>query len=739
MSFKKSPFLVVIAVSALAAISLGAQSASFTIEAESMTLSGYAIENGNRIRVTATTGTGTATKGCACPAGNYDIQVFVQPETDGQPTLAVYKATQSTPLQTFTYPLSNSATSFTIRNVALGANEAIRLVGTWKAGAPARVDKIVLTQVAASTPPATNTPGTTPPAATYTGTPFTGTPVALPKAFFAKNFDKGGEGVAYHDLTPANAGGQYRTSEGVDIIASTDTQGGGHAINNFQTGEWLKYTVNVASAGSYDFAIYASSNQTTPASFHIEVDGVNVTGSVAVPKTASWTTFQWVGKQGVNLTAGKHVLKLVSDTQYFNVSALSVLPSGSTSPGTTPGGATGPTVSLSSPTPGQQASGMLSYAANVGSTVTKVDFTVSSATPMALGTRTAAPFGGTLDTTKLENGSHTLTAVASDAQGKTSTSQVAFTVQNSVTTTPPTGGGTKPASLLFWSGFESGVSVSAPRDCYSAGCWQDLLGTDSKSGFSWPPKITGVPTSGFQVRAGTGSNPTASTISNYIVNDIQTVTGRTGAPTRAHHVVIKKTSCTGTASQNGNTACSAQDPFLLQPTSEPGDMYISFWRKLDPTLLQKLVNGWHVVFEWKTTGDYRVIGQIVNYGGAAPYWQITADNVANGGLAQKEFWRVTNQAIRVPIGQWFKFEVFWHRSKGADGRVWMAVNGQKLVDKFGPNYGVNGNSIDRIFLMQLYTAASYPIEQWTDDVQIWRGFPTAKAGDPWYDGVYGPH
>jgi hypothetical protein len=460
---------------------------------------------------------------------------------------------------------------------------------------------------------------------------------------------------------------------------------------------------------------------------------VNVTGSVAVPKTANWSTFQWVGKQGVNLTAGKHVLKLVSEAQFFNVSALSVLPSGSTSPGTTPGGATGPTVSLTSPTAGQQASGMLSYAANVGSTVTKVDFTVSSATPMALGTKTAAPFGGTLDTTKLENGSHTLTAVASDAQGRTSTSQVAFTVQNGTTT--PSTGGTKPTSLLFWSGFENGVSMGAPRNCYSAGCWQDVLGTDAQSGFSWPPKIAGG-SGQFQVRSGTTS--TTSTIGSYITNTIDTVTGRTGAQTRVLHSRMYKTGCTGTASQ-ASTSCWAQDPYLLQPTRDPTDLYISFWRKIDPTLAQKLVNGWHVVFEWKTTGDYRIIAQIVNYGGVAPFWEMRADNVANGGLAFKEFWRVNNQAIKVPLGEWFKFEVFWHRSKGADGRVWMAVNGQKLVDKFGPNIGVNSNPIDRIFLMQLYSAASYPLSQWTDDIQIWSAFPTAKPGDPWYDGVYGPH
>src|SRR4051812_48205623 len=40
--------------------------------------------------------------------------------------------------------------------------------------------------------------------------------------------------------------------------------------------------------------------------------------------------------------------------------------------------------------------------------------------------------------------------------------------------------------------------------------------------------------------------------------------------------------------------------------------------------------------------------------------------------------------------------------------------------------------------MQIYTAAPYPIEQWTDDGPIWRGFSIAKPGDPWYGGGYAP-
>ncbi|HJY75985.1 MAG TPA: heparin lyase I family protein, partial [Burkholderiales bacterium] len=219
------------------------------------------------------------------------------------------------------------------------------------------------------------------------------------------------------------------------------------------------------------------------------------------------------------------------------------------------------------------------------------------------------------------------------------------------------------------------------------------------------------------------------------VNDIQTVTGHTGAPTRVLHSLLKQNACTGTAPQG---LCSTQDAYLVQPASEPGDMYISFWRKLDPAFVQQVVNSWHVLFEWKSTGDYRVSANIVTFGGT-PYWSMRADNVANGNLPQQEFWRVDVTSVPVPIGEWFKFEVFWHRSTGSDGRVWMAINGQKVTDQFGPNIGVNNDPIDRIFLMQHYSGGSYPQEQWTDDVQIWSSFPSAKPGDPWYDGIYGRH
>ena len=151
-------------------------------------------------------------------------------------------------------------------------------------------------------------------------TPYSGTPATVPGRFEAEDFDKGGEGVAYHDVAAGNQGGLYRTTEDVDIISP---YAGGLVVNNFQNGEWMEYTINVASSGTYTIEALVSSQFTT-SRFHVEIDGVDTTGFVSVPSTGSWSTFQWVGKDGITLTAGQHVLRLVADVEYFNVDALRI-------------------------------------------------------------------------------------------------------------------------------------------------------------------------------------------------------------------------------------------------------------------------------------------------------------------------------------------------------------------------------------------------------------------------------
>jgi len=167
-------------------------------------------------------------------------------------------------------------------------------------------------------------------AAQAQSTPFNSAPFSVPFTIPAENFDRGGQGVAYYDRA-GNSGGKYRTSEDVDIIASCDSGGGNWVVNNFETGEWLKYTISVPIAGNYEIDLRASANYGTGAAFHVEVDNVNVTGSIPFPNTGGWCAFAWSSKKSVSLSAGTHVLKLFADKQYFNVNSLRVSgPSGST-------------------------------------------------------------------------------------------------------------------------------------------------------------------------------------------------------------------------------------------------------------------------------------------------------------------------------------------------------------------------------------------------------------------------
>jgi phosphatidylserine/phosphatidylglycerophosphate/cardiolipin synthase-like enzyme len=145
-----------------------------------------------------------------------------------------------------------------------------------------------------------------------TSTPYGGTPAPVPGTIQAENFDEGGSGVAYVDTSATNLGGKYRTNTAVDIESTTDA-GGGYDVGWVAAGEWMKYTVNVTTGGTYDieFRMASSGGGRT---FHLEINGTNVTGSLTVPNTGGWQTWTTVKKTGVTLNAGTQVWTFVADS-----------------------------------------------------------------------------------------------------------------------------------------------------------------------------------------------------------------------------------------------------------------------------------------------------------------------------------------------------------------------------------------------------------------------------------------
>lgn len=169
--------------------------------------------------------------------------------------------------------------------------------------------------------------------------PYGGTPVSLPGTIQAENFDEGGAEVAYHDATSGNSGGKYRLTTDVDIESTSDT-GGGFNLGWMSVGEWLKYTVNVGTAGTYDieFRIASSGGGGT---FHLESNGVNKTGTLSIPNTGAWQKWVTVNKAGVSLSAGQQVFRIVMDSAgptgaVMNLNYIRVVSGGGGPPPTAP-------------------------------------------------------------------------------------------------------------------------------------------------------------------------------------------------------------------------------------------------------------------------------------------------------------------------------------------------------------------------------------------------------------------
>ena len=135
----------------------------------------------------------------------------------------------------------------------------------------------------------------------------------------AEDFD------AYWDSTDENEGGEYR-STGVDIEPTTDA-GGGYNVGWMAAGEWLEYTIEVASGGTFtaDARVASIWNATM---LRLEIDGVPG-ASLSVPNTGSWQSWQTVHTPAFHLDAGVHRVRVVTDTGGLNLNKI-ILQRGST-------------------------------------------------------------------------------------------------------------------------------------------------------------------------------------------------------------------------------------------------------------------------------------------------------------------------------------------------------------------------------------------------------------------------
>ncbi|MBN2484531.1 MAG: carbohydrate-binding protein [Bacteroidales bacterium] len=149
---------------------------------------------------------------------------------------------------------------------------------------------------------------------------YLGVKAAIPGKIEAENYDYGGQNTGYFDTDAANRGGQCRQGDGVDIETCTDA-GGGFNVGYIAEGEWLKYTVDIAEVGYYTMQARVAS-ENAGKYFHVEAEGENISGKITVPNTGGWQNWHTINIPVNNLPAGEKTLKLVFDTDGFNLNYL---------------------------------------------------------------------------------------------------------------------------------------------------------------------------------------------------------------------------------------------------------------------------------------------------------------------------------------------------------------------------------------------------------------------------------
>ena len=131
------------------------------------------------------------------------------------------------------------------------------------------------------------------------------------------NYDTGGQGTAYN-VTSVNGSDNAYRSDGVDLETTTDT-GGGDDLGWTTAGQWFKYTVNVATAGTYTVALRLASPTAVTDGLHIaNSSGTNLSGNVNVPATGGYQTWTTVNAT-VTLPAGTQTLTVDQDNGGWNI------------------------------------------------------------------------------------------------------------------------------------------------------------------------------------------------------------------------------------------------------------------------------------------------------------------------------------------------------------------------------------------------------------------------------------
>ena len=280
--------------------------------------------------------------------------------------------------------------------------------------------------------------------------------------------------------------------------------------------------------------------------------------------------------------------------------------------------------------------------------------------------------------------------------------------------------------LIFKSGFEGSTKIVPHQDIRHT-----IKGQDGN--FSWetdlpqknPPRNNATSSPRFFYLTGEDSP------NSWVDTRIENVVGPHGKPTNALYMGVK--------GDYPDDRFITRNEFSLHPPSDMKQGYVSYWMKLQEDYKEVWPDsrGSRMLMEWKEpnaggssgTNNYR-FNINMQRSGDELVWKVAGEQVQPKRISE---WAIKNEDVPVPIGEWFKVEVFWRQGNEDNGRLWFAVNGQEVADYYGrTQHASNPQDLSFWSIFKLYPGHTWyengPVNQyqWIDDLEIRSDFPESR-------------
>jgi hypothetical protein len=295
----------------------------------------------------------------------------------------------------------------------------------------------------------------------------------------------------------------------------------------------LVWATNVASTSAIDYGTTPSYGTSTP------VNTTMVTAhQMGISSLAAGTTYHYRVRSSAGSTSAAS-----NDQTFSTAGGVDTIP---------------PSVTVTSPAGGAKLSGNVNVTATASDdvAVAGVQFRVDGGNVGS--SLTAAPYAYVLNSTTLSNGSHTISAVATDSAGNSTTSAaITVTVDNTTKdTTPPTVAMTSPAGGATVSGTVAVTAIAADNVSVAGVQFQldgaNLGGADAASpyAFSWDSTKTANGSHTLRAIATDGAGNTATSASLTVT--IDNTTKDTTAPTVSITAPANAAKVSGTVTVSAN-------------------------------------------------------------------------------------------------------------------------------------------------------------------------------------------